>query len=155
MSVTRQQLILLALCALDEIAEQARHRRIAPSFALRFVLAFLWSRSDRRDRSDYDAIWRNLVAYTVKANQAAPTAGDAVRYGSARAQFTGIARSLGLEEERLRERINRARGRPADYRPVEKLWGAMSDAERRAHARKVRHCEVTRLDQPFGKPPEG
>lgn len=151
MPLPRERQIFLALCALDEIADQARHSAIQPSFALRFILAFLWSCSDGRDRTNYDAVWRNLVNYTPKPRHAGPAGEQAQRHAFARNQFNGIVRSLGFDVEAMQTRINRARGRPDGYRPVVKLWGSMTEREKLEHARTARHCDLIRTDQPFPK----
>ena len=50
MRVARQRLIFLALCALDEIVDQAEDGPGPPTIALRFALAFLWACSDGTER---------------------------------------------------------------------------------------------------------
>lgn len=151
MRVSRERQIFLALCALDEIADQARIAPIQSSFALRFALAFLWSCSDGRDRANYDALWRNLVDVKLRSNQAPSTIDPNLRYLFARAQLHGVMHSLGFELDVVQTRINIARGKPAHYRPVEKQWSSMTQDEKREHSRRARHCAITRIDQPFPK----
>ena len=143
MRVSRERQIFLALCAVDEMVEQARAAPIRPSFALRFALAFLWSCSDGRDRAGYDALWRNLVG----ANGWGMS--HSLLHAYARSQFNGVILSLGLDVDAVLARIDRARKKPKDYRAADRLWGSMTEQEKRDHARKARICHLDRIDQPF------
>jgi hypothetical protein len=151
MRVSRQRQIFLALCALNEIADQAQAGPIPPSFSFRFALAFLWSCSDGRSRACYDGLWRNLVDYERGPRAGAPSPYP-LRLAYARDQLNGIMRSLGCDPEAMQARIDRASGKPADHPPVEKLWASITEEEKRDYARKQRECQITRIDQPFAKP---
>lgn len=55
----RDQLVMKALCALDEAAEAANAGPVAPSFALRFALAYLFA-VGKGERWMHDAFWREM-----------------------------------------------------------------------------------------------
>lgn len=62
----REQLIRKALLALEEVVEQAEAGPVAPSFAIRFALAYLYvcgvPRDGVRERWMHDAFWREMQA---------------------------------------------------------------------------------------------
>jgi hypothetical protein len=148
MRIARDRLIFLALCALDEIVDQAKHQPVQPSFALRFTLAFLWALSDGKQRATYDGFWRCVTP------QKEPHREHRLYYDYADGHLRAIARSLGFDfETELREAINRARGLPAGHRSLKSiLWNAAAIEEERKkdRARRARFCDLERVE-PFPK----
>ena len=148
MRVARDRLIFLALCALDEIIDQAEHWPIKPTFALRFTLAFLHALSDGRARSCYDGFWRCVTP------QREPHREHRLYYGYADSHLRGIAKSLGFDfEVDLRERINRARGLPPGHRSLMSRSWKVAAAEldrQKEQARRARYCDLERVE-PFPK----
>ena len=55
----RDQLIRKAILALDEVAEQARKEPVAPTFAIRFALAFLHA-TGKGERWMHDNFWKEM-----------------------------------------------------------------------------------------------
>lgn len=148
MRVARDRLIFLALCTLDEIVDQAKHRPVRPSFALRFTLAFLHALSDGKERACYDGFWRCVTP------QKEPHREHRLYYDYADGHLRAIAKTLGFDfETELRERINRARGLPPGHRSLTtKLWnGAASEREeQKERAQRARFCDLERVE-PFPK----
>jgi hypothetical protein len=94
MRFAQSHLIFKALCALDEAVEESRQQPVKPSYALRFALAYLYSVSEKDERSVFDAFWRTI--------QGAETFGlphdHAYTRGTyACTYFQGICRSVGVE----------------------------------------------------------
>jgi hypothetical protein len=113
MRVARDRLIFLALCALDEIVDQAKDEPVKPSFGLRFTLAFLHALGDGKERGCYDGFWRCVTP------QKEPHREHRLYYDYADGHLRGIAKSLGIDfEVQMRERINRARGLPPGHRSL-------------------------------------
>jgi hypothetical protein len=111
-----QQLVRKALLALDEAIDQAREGPVQPTFALRFVLAWLYVSSDRR-RAPYDAFWRCIrdpLSYAWSEEQRSN-----MRFTQARTAFNGICRSVGIEPTAaLIIELSRARRREPDTQQV-------------------------------------
>lgn len=151
MRVARERLIFLALCALDEIVDQAGDGPVQPTIGLRFALAFLWACSDGSDRTCYDGFWRCVTPKKPGEQHR----GHELYRDYAGAHLRGIAGTLGFDFEiELRERINRARGLPPGHRSLmaERVTrGAAEDAAQKMQARRARYCDLQRIDQPFGK----
>lgn len=82
-------LVLKALCAVEEVCEQAQAGIVRPSFALRFALAFLYVRSDGT-RWVYDAFWTAIQDADLRSN------GGYLRGTSAMSALQGIMRSVGV-----------------------------------------------------------
>ena len=94
MLIPRDVLVFKALCALDEVVEQARHAPVQPGLAVRFALAYLFAISNG-DRRHYDAFWRQVR--DEKGSCFSEAAGRYERSTYARTAFTGIARSVGVQ----------------------------------------------------------
>jgi hypothetical protein len=144
MRVARERLIFLALCALDEIVDQAEGGPVRPTIGLRFALAFLWACSDGTARGCYDGFWRCVTPKKPDEQYRSHSlyhqfAGDHLR---------GITKTLGFDfETKLRARINRARGMPPEHRSLiaERVKrGAADDEEQKARARRARFCDLER-----------
>lgn len=91
MRPSRQDLIIKALRALDEVAEQAHEAPVEPSYGLSFILAFLYSLSDGR-RDPYDDLWREMQ----ERHDTAPKGMDQyMRSTRVRTNIKGIMRGLG------------------------------------------------------------
>ncbi len=74
-----------ALLALEEAVQECRYRQPKRSFALRFALAFLWSRG-RCGREPFDRLWRAL------AEPPSPWS-----FSAADSALQNVYRALGLE----------------------------------------------------------
>ena len=148
MRVARARLIFLALCALDEIVDQAKDAPVRPGFGLRFTLAFLFALSDGRERACYDGFWRCVTP------QKEPHREHRLYYDYADGHLRAIARTLGFDfEAELREAINRARGLPPGHRSLKtRLWNAAAAGpeEQKERARRARFCDLERVE-PFPK----
>lgn len=146
MRVGRERLIFLALCALDEILDQAEAEPVRPSFALRFTLALLFALSDGKERDCYNAFWRCVTPRRGNA----PVQSQGARHEYADSHLRGIAKSLGIDfEVELREAINRARGLPRGHRSLKtKLWNAaaIEDSKQKERARGARFCDLERVE---------
>ena len=94
MRIDRAHLKFKALCALSEVVDQCDHAPLAPSLALRFALAYLFSISDG-DRSSFDMFWQTIRQSDDAFHSA--TMARALRNSYARTAMTGIARSVGVE----------------------------------------------------------
>ena len=93
MSMFREQLILRALAALCEIADECGTRPAPKSLSLRFILAytFVAAGSDARSRWIWDSFWKHC---TAPADPKHPL--DAyIRGTGARGAFNGICREIG------------------------------------------------------------
>lgn len=84
-----EQLIRKAILALDEVAEQARTAPIAPSFAIRFALAFLYA-TGKGERWMHDTFWREMQVPTPEREWC--HRGTAVRTA-----MNGIMLNAGIE----------------------------------------------------------
>jgi len=91
MRIDRDHLKFKAMCALSEVVDQCGHAPVAPSLALRFALAYLFSISDG-DRSSFDMFWKTVR----QGNDAfhSETMARALRNSYARTAMAGIARSV-------------------------------------------------------------
>lgn len=58
MRFTPEHLTYKALCAVSEIVEESRAGPLKPSMSMRFVLAFLYVQSGKRQKWIYDEFWR-------------------------------------------------------------------------------------------------
>jgi hypothetical protein len=132
------QLIRKALLALDEAIDQARIKPVAPTFALRFALAWLFTQSNGW-REPYDAFWRVIRDPFSWASSDVQRA--YLRPTKARTEFYRICRSIGIEptgaflselsEERRRMPRASSRIRQA-IRDSQAEREAENDAKRRA-----------------------
>ncbi|WP_267382310.1 MULTISPECIES: hypothetical protein [unclassified Sphingomonas] len=91
-ATNEDQLIWKALVALDEVCHRAHEGAIQPTFALRFVLAFLFSRSDG-DRRSYDMFWKEC-----RDPRHGQTQADYCRGTYTRTAWNGIVPSLGIPQ---------------------------------------------------------
>ena len=150
MRVARDRLIFLALCALDEIVDQAEEGPIEPSFALRFILAFLYALSDGKERGCYDGFWRCVTPKTLDPW----TQTHDAYHAYAQSHLRGIAKSLGIDfEHGMREPIDRARGKDlTDDRLKAKAFrdSAVELERRKEWGRRARFCDLERVE-PFPK----
>lgn len=89
MRVVCDPLVFKALCAVEEVCEQAQAAVVRPTFALRFALAFLYVRSDGT-RWVYDAFWAAIQDADIRSN------GGYLRGTSAMSALQGIMRSVGV-----------------------------------------------------------
>jgi hypothetical protein len=108
--MSRNRLVFLALCVLEEAADAAARGRVAPAVSLRLALAYLYAVGDRRaewfDRQPYDEFWR--VATQEEA--AGPSAAAFGRSQALTAALNAIARAAGMERDaRHLEATRRAR----------------------------------------------
>lgn len=90
MATVRDQLIWKALLAVDEAAQRAANAPIAPSFALRFALAFLYAASGSRERWSYDSFWQEIQRPTPVDGR------HCARKMMATTALHGIMRSVGV-----------------------------------------------------------
>jgi hypothetical protein len=124
------QLIRKGLIALDEAIDQARMGPVAPTFALRFALAWLYAAGDGR-RAPYDAFWRCIrdpLTYAWSEEQRSN-----MRSTHARTAFHGICRSVGIEPTAaLIIELSRARRREPDTQQV--IAQMIRDGDRAQHA---------------------
>lgn len=152
MRVAHERLIFLALCALDEIVDQAKDAPVPPSFALRFTLAFLFGLSDGKERDCYDGFWRNVTR--GPGDDLRYMVDQGLRHSYAGHQLRGIARSLGYDFElRLRAPIDRARGKPPTEaeRNAKAFRDAAAEQEKKKEwGRRARFCDLERVE-PFRK----
>lgn len=94
MRIGTDKLIEKALTALEEIGWQAQKAPIAPTFALRFVLAYLFAHGDGR-RDSFDEFWR-VVTDPGDHHQSTPTLTNVVRSNGANTELYGIYKSVGV-----------------------------------------------------------
>lgn len=89
----REQLILKALAALCEIADECGERPAAKSLGLRFILAytFVAAGADPKLKWIWDAYWKDS---TAPVDPARPM-DDYLRGTGARSAFNGICREIG------------------------------------------------------------
>lgn len=95
MRIATDRLIIKALTALEEVGRQAQSAPIAPNFALRFALAFLYAHSDG-ERESFDAFWR-AVTDPGDHRQSTPNMTNVVRSITASRHLHRIYRSVGVE----------------------------------------------------------
>lgn len=97
------QLVLKALCVLDEAVEQCRDAPLPSSFGLRFALAYLHNVS-RADRHWFDTFWKH-----VRYPRSYPSAGMAGFNRQIVAQAAMGAIVAGLDRPPSQEAIRLAR----------------------------------------------
>ncbi len=95
MRLGQEQLTFGALVALDEIVDQCSAAPVAPSPALRFILAWLYAHNLDNDRACYDAFWR-IVQDDMAINHSTDNA-HYLRGTQARTELMKIARRAGIE----------------------------------------------------------
>jgi hypothetical protein len=88
------KLIVKALHSLEEVGWQAQRGPIAPTFGLRFALAFLYAHSDG-NRESFDEFWR-VVTDPGNHGQSTDSSVNIVRSNHASRELYGIYRSLGV-----------------------------------------------------------
>lgn len=139
MGVVRDQLVFKALCALDEVVEQARVAQVKPTFAVRFALAYLYAVSDGR-RDPFDSFWREIQEPHDKEPGGM---GHYIRGTSAQASLCGIVRGVGLYlNVELDQALSHAR------QPKAKRHAAEEAQRRRlAHIEEIRDGTAYRRQQ--------
>lgn len=95
MRIATDKLIIKALTALEEVGRQAQTGPIAPSFALRFTLAFLYAHS-AGERESFDEFWR-VVTDPGNLHMSSEAATNVVRSSGASRELYGIYRSVGVD----------------------------------------------------------
>lgn len=93
----RDRLILLGVCALGQVADESKSEPMGENFAVRAVLAFLFSCSDG-DRSPFEMFWQVMRRPPLDKHDSQQRY---VRATNARTAVKGIVRSLGLESDEL------------------------------------------------------
>ena len=94
MRIGTDKLIVKALIALEEAGWQAQKAPVAPSFALRFTLAYLFAHGDGH-RESFDEFWR-VITDEGDLHQSSPTLTNVVRGNVANRELYGIYRSVGV-----------------------------------------------------------
>ncbi|MGF7150092.1 hypothetical protein FHS96_003750 [Sphingomonas zeicaulis] len=140
MRTIREQLIFKALVALDEIADSAHAAPVAPSFSIRFLLAFLYAAGDA-DRRCFDEYWKAMQ----DPHDGQPgTMPGYIRGTALRGCITCMIRELGLP---LTPEFHASLGHARRPR-VERL--AIEEKERQRRARRAAdeaaQDEARRLD---------
>ena len=92
MAFEERHLIWKAIVALDEVCEQSFQAPIPPTFALRFILAYLFARSDG-NRTPFDAFWK-----ACQEPEGGMTQQGYRRGCYTRTQWNGIVRGLGIAQ---------------------------------------------------------
>ena len=95
MGINRDQLVYMALVALDEVADTCGKSPAPRSFALRFLLAWLFQQSggNPADKWLFDSFWK-------EATRTATTYMEEVgRHTSVQAAMNGICRVCGWERD--------------------------------------------------------
>ena len=120
MSIFREQLILRALAALCEIADECGARPAAKSLGLRFILAytFVAAGAEASRRWIWDAFWDHSTRPADPNQPLDPY----IRGTAARGAFTGICREIGYFPDndflrKLRDHARRRRHDQASRRP--------------------------------------
>jgi hypothetical protein len=106
MSMFREQLLLRALAALCEIADDCGQRPAAKNLSLRFVLAytFVAAGGDPKLKWIWNSFWENA---TAPPNAQRPM-DDYLRGSAARTAFIGICREVGYPPDNELLRMLRA-----------------------------------------------
>lgn len=94
MRIGTDKLIVKALTALEQVAHQAQRGPIAPNYALRFTLAYLFAHGDGR-RDSFDEFWR-IVTDPGDLHQSNETGTNVVRSNGANTSLYGIYRAVGV-----------------------------------------------------------
>lgn len=94
MRIGTDQLIVKALHAIEDVCWAAQRGPVAPTYALRFVLAFLFAHGDGR-RETFDEFWR-IVTDTGDHHQASEILTNTVRGSSANREAYGIYKAVGV-----------------------------------------------------------
>ena len=111
----REQLILKALAALCEIADECGERPAARSLGLRFILAytFVAAGADPKLKWIWDAYWKDSTAPADPAR----AMDDYLRGTGARSAFNGICREIGYPPDPLfLEKLRQQRTPPPSTR---------------------------------------
>jgi hypothetical protein len=93
--IAAERLRFLALAALAELVEEVKSGPIEPSFAIRAILAVLYSYSDG-DRAPFDEFWRNMQKSW--SSQPSATQAQYCRQIYLRTSLRGIVRAVGAPE---------------------------------------------------------
>ncbi len=122
MSRLRERLILQALAALSEIADECGHKPARKSITLRFLLAYTYvaSGEDRSARWLWNDFWRQATGPEPSQPHDRMMA-VYIRSTGARSALNGICRAVGFEPtvdllKMLRDQSNTSRGRTANIR---------------------------------------
>lgn len=110
----REQLVLRALCALCEIADECGTNPAPRSLSLRFILAYTFVAAGAEPKSKW--IWDSFWAHATAAADSKRPLDAYIRGTGARGAFVGICREIGF---------------PADH---EFLQALRAQARRRAPA---------------------
>jgi hypothetical protein len=96
MSMFREQLVLKALAALSEIADECGDQPAQRSLSLRFLLAytFVASGSDPRNKRIWIEFWKHATSPRSGASHE-KTMADYIRGTGARSALNGICREIG------------------------------------------------------------
>ena len=94
MRIGTDQLIVKALHAIEDVCWAAQRGPVAPTFALRFVLAFLFAHGDGR-RECFDEFWR-IVTELGDHHQGSEHGANVVRGGNANREAYGIYKAVGV-----------------------------------------------------------
>lgn len=94
MRIGIDKLIVKALTALEEVGFQAQLGPIAPSWSLRFILAYLYAHGDGR-RDSFDRFWR-AVTDTGEFVSDNPAMANIARSNGASVELYGIYRAVGV-----------------------------------------------------------
>lgn len=94
MRIGTNQLIIKALHAVEEAVWSAQKAPVAPTFALRFALAFLYAHGDGR-RDSFDKFWR-IVTDASDFSQPSLGLANTVRGALANTEAYAIYRAVGV-----------------------------------------------------------
>jgi hypothetical protein len=100
MSMFGEELILKALAALSEIADECGERPARKSLSLRFLLAYTYAASRMEPGKKW--IWSNFWHYATRPRKQLPHEqfeDDHVRGTGARSALNGICREVGYEPD--------------------------------------------------------
>ncbi|HET9428273.1 MAG TPA: hypothetical protein VFO69_07935 [Allosphingosinicella sp.] len=99
MSMFREQLILRALGALCEIADECGSKPAARSLGLRFILAYTFVAAGADPKSKW--IWDNFWTHATAAADPKRPLDAYIRGTGARGAFTGICREIGFPADHV------------------------------------------------------
>ena len=97
MRIDADQLKIKALAALEEVAEATHDAPVAPTYALRFALAYLYAVSGG-ERWPFDGFWQAVTRDWGSADAVRGAAGIG-RSQSANACLNGIYLSIGIKRD--------------------------------------------------------
>ena len=94
MRIGKDQLIVKALHAIEDVCWAAQRGPVAPTYALRFVLAFLFEHGDGR-REGFDEFWR-VVTDADNHHQTSESIANTARGNNANREAYRIYRAVGV-----------------------------------------------------------